>query len=103
MSAADHLRVTGGIGAGAVWHQLRHRTHDQVGGFDPYFLLEVGVASNWRRFLFGLDLFLLLDGTRGLGVRRDIPDRRESFPKGRMMSFIGLGVRAGYSQWGSPF
>lgn len=103
MSAADALRVTGGVGTGLVWHQLRHREADRFAGLDPYFSLELGVASNWRRFLFGLDLLLLVDGTRGLNVRRRPPDERESFAKGRTLSFIGLGVRAGYSQWGSPF
>jgi hypothetical protein len=107
MSAADHLRVSGGIGAGVVAHQLREGPGNRHGGFDPYFLLEVGVAANWRRFLFGLDLYLLVDGTRGLNVPRGPPetrpDEREAFPKGRTLSFLGLGVRAGYSQWGSPF
>jgi hypothetical protein len=107
MSAADHLRVSGGVGAGIVGHQLREGPKNQFGGFDPYFLLELGVASNWRRFLFGLDLYLLVDGTRGLNARRGPrearPDQREAFPRGRTLSFIGLGVRAGYSQWGSPF
>jgi hypothetical protein len=106
MSAADHLRVSGGIGTGIVGHQLREGPGNQSGGFDPYFLLELGVASNWRRFLFGLDLYLLVDGTRGMNARRDAltrPDEREAFPNGRTLSFIGLGVRAGYSQWGSPF
>jgi hypothetical protein len=106
MSAADQLRVSAGVGTGIVGHQLREGPANQFGGFDPYFLLELGVAANWRRFLFGLDLYLLVDGTRGLNVRRDPsnrPDGREAFPNGRTLSFIGLGVRAGYSQWGSPF
>jgi hypothetical protein len=107
MSAADYLRVSGGLGTGVVWHQLREGASNRYGGFDPYFLLELGVASNWRRFLFGLDLYLLVDGTRGMNVRRgppeERPDERESFPKGRTLSFVGLGVRVGYSQWGSPF
>jgi hypothetical protein len=106
MSAADQLRVSGGIGTGIVGHQLREGPENQFGGFDPYFLLELGVAANWRRFLFGLDLYLLVDGTSGLDVRRDPgtrPDAREAFPNGRTLSFLGLGVRAGYSEWGSPF
>ncbi len=103
MTAADQLRVSGGIGAGAVWHQLRQGAGNQVAGVDPYVLVELGVAANYRRFLFGLDLFLMLDGTRGLNVRRDPPDERQSFPRGQTLSFLGLGVRAGYSQWGSPF
>jgi hypothetical protein len=102
MSAADQLRVSGALGTGAVWHQLRQGL-DHFAGVDPYLLLELGVAANWRKFLFGLDLFLVVDGTRGLNVPRKTPDRRESFPKGHTLSFIGLGVRAGYSQWGSPF
>jgi tetratricopeptide (TPR) repeat protein len=107
MSAADYLRISGGLGTGVVWHQLREGAKNQYGGVDPFLLLELGVASNWRHFLFGLDLFLLVDGTRGMNVRRgppgERPDERESFPKGRALSFIGLGVRVGYSQWGSPF
>jgi hypothetical protein len=107
MSAADYLRVSGGLGTGVVWHQLREGAGNQYAGFDPYFLLELGVASNWRHFLFGLDLYLLVDGTRGMNVRRgppdERPDERESFPQGRTLSFVGLGVRVGYSEWGSPF
>jgi hypothetical protein len=102
MTAADQLRVSGGVGAGVVWHQLTQRPSNRFAGVDPYLQLELGVASNWRRFLFGLDLLLVLDGTRGLHVRRRL-DERESFEKGRALTFVGLGVRAGYSQWGSPF
>lgn len=104
MSAADTLRVTGGVGAGIVGHQLRQGAANRWAGVDPYFLLELGVAANWRRFLFGLDLFLLLDGTRAFeDVHRAEVDGRAAFPEGRMLSFVGLGVKAGYSEWGAPF
>jgi len=99
MSSADRLRVSGGVGAGIVWHQLKMYP-GQEPGIDPFVLLEIGVASNWRQFIFGLDLFLLLDGTRGID---DNPrNGREAFA-GRALSFIGLGVRAGFSEWGAPF
>lgn len=104
MTAADHLRVTGGLGAGIVGHQLRQGAANRWAGVDPYVLVELGVAANWRRFLFGLDLLVMFDGTRAFDdVQRATPDGRKAFPDSRLLTFAGLGVRAGYSQWGSPF
>jgi len=99
MSSADRLRVAGGVGAGVVWHQLNLHP-GQEPGVDPFVLLEIGVAANWRRFVFGLDLFLLIDGTRGINDNQR--NGTEAFA-GRALSFIGLGVRGGFSEWGSPF
>ncbi len=98
MTPADRLRVAGGIGGGIVWHELRLRP-GQKPGVDPYLLVELGVASNWRKFLFGLDLFALVDGTRGINAERN---GRSAFPGGKTLGFIGLGVRGGYSEWGAP-
>jgi hypothetical protein len=98
MGSQDRLRVSGGIGAGAVIHQL-NIANGHESGYDPFLLLEIGVAANWGRFLFGLDLYLLFDGTRGINSEENLYSGRQAFD-GRTLSFLGLGVRGGLSEWG---
>ena len=101
MTADDRVRVVAGIGTGIVWHRLELDGIDgnpmtHTAGVDPYFLLELGIAANWRHVLFGLDLTGMVDGTRGLDTRSG----ETAFEKsGRTLPWLGLGLRVGYSEW----
>jgi hypothetical protein len=101
MTSNDHVRIVAGVGSGIVWHRLEldgidgnETTH--TAGVDPYFLLELGIAANWRHVLFGLDLTGMVDGARGLDTRSG----ETAFEKSsRTLAWIGLGLRVGYSEW----
>jgi hypothetical protein len=101
MTSNDHVRLVAGVGTGIVWHGLEldgidgnSTTH--TAGVDPYFLLELGIAVNWRHVLFGLDLTGMVDGARGLDTRSGETAFESS---NRTLPWLGLGLRVGYSEW----
>jgi hypothetical protein len=103
MTTDARLRAVGGIGVGAVWHELRLESQ-RAAGVDPYVLLEVGIGANTKHVLFTLVLQLLVDGTRQLigsrGLDADNTQREPAFEQSsRTLPYLGLNLRVGYSQW----
>jgi hypothetical protein len=103
MTTDPRLRAVGGIGTGAVWHELRLGLKRSA-GVDPYLLLELGIAANTKHALFTLVLQTLVDGTRQmisgryLGAANEIHE--DAFDRsGRALAYVGVNLRVGYSQW----
>jgi hypothetical protein len=103
MTTDPRFRAVGGIGAGGVWHELRLGL-ERGAGVDPYLLFEIGVAANTKHVLFTLVAQTLVDGTRQmvggryLGAKNTIHE--DAFERsGRALTYVGLNLRVGYSQW----
>lgn len=102
MTTGERLRFVTTIGAGIVHHRLAIRKVDpaEVRGIDPYFLLELSMGFNYKRFLGEIGLIALIDGSTALqkglsgpsnqGLTRDL---------GTTLPMAGIGLRGGFSQW----
>jgi len=105
MTTDPRFRALGGLGVGAVWHQLS--MGDQRGkGVDPYLLLELGIGANTKHVIFVLALQTLVDGTgqmikdRTLNNYANVEVRENAFDRsGGALAWVGLNLRVGYSQW----
>ena len=100
----EHWRVGAGFGAGLVWHQLRvaadeNRQGGKAAGWDPFFLLEVGVAYHFGHLSIGLDLAAQIDGASSLDGEFDGSNQKAFDRSGNALPMLGFGLRAGYSQW----
>jgi hypothetical protein len=103
MTTGPRLRAQGGIGAGAVWHELRLGKNEND-GVDAYLLIEIGVGANTDHVLFSLEVQTILDGTHDLVQGRSIgpggSTEEHAFERsGGVLAFVGLNLRVGYSQW----
>ncbi len=103
MTTDARLRAVGGIGLGGVWHELRLGLKRSA-GVDPYLLLEVGIAANTKHALFTLVAQTFVDGTRQMISGRYLDAENEihedAFDRsGRALTYVGLSLRIGYSQW----
>jgi hypothetical protein len=103
MTTDPRFRAVGGIGAGGVWHELRLGL-ERGAGVDPYLLLEIGVAANTKHVLFTLVAQTVVDGTRQMIGGRYLDSENtiheDAFEQsGRALTYVGLNLRVGYSQW----
>jgi len=97
------------FGAGAVWHELRVAAHAEdenrkggkADGWDAFFLLEVGVSYHFGHLSIGLDLAAQVDGASSLAGDFDGTNQRAFDRTGNILPLLGIGLRAGYSQWSS--
>ena len=102
-----HVRVGAARGAGLVSHRLRvaahaedaHRQGGEASGFDAYGLLEVGVSYHFGHLSIGLDLVGQLDGAASLEGEFDGANQHAFDRSGNALPMLGIGLRAGYSQW----
>lgn len=110
MSGGETLRFTSTIGTGAVRHEIKLDAPDtnstgtpqrggSAKGWDPYFLLEVGVQYNWGHVLLELDGLVFVDGASN--VSGNLDDGKDWHPYrdtgGLLMG--GIGLRGGWSEW----
>jgi hypothetical protein len=103
----EHWRVGAGFGAGLVWHELRvaadaddeNRSGGKAAGLDPFFLLEVGLAYHFGHLSVGLDLAAQIDGASSLDGEFDGANQKAFDRSGNALPMLGIGLRAGYSQW----
>jgi hypothetical protein len=103
------VRVGAGAGAGLVWHQLRVASHaadenrqgGKAAGWDAFGLLEVGISYHIGHLSIGLDLIAQVDGASSLDGRFDGVEQRAFDRSGDALPTLGIGLRAGYSQWGT--
>jgi hypothetical protein len=103
MTTAPHVRLQGGFGFGAVWHELRLGAHEND-GVDPFLLTEIGVGANTGHALVALQGQIIIDGTHNLVQARTLGPGgsivEQAFERsGGALAFIGLNLRVGYSQW----
>lgn len=112
MSGGETLRFTSVVGAGAVRHEIKLDAPDskQVGaaqampggsakGWDPYFLLEVGIQYNWGHLLLELNGLVFIDGASNAKGSRDDGSSWTPFEDTGGLLMGGIGLRGGWSEW----
>jgi hypothetical protein len=115
LSGGEKIRFTSTMGTGSVRHRLdvpaldeatlnglleRGATQEEVDqvdgaleaeGWNPYFMLEIGLQMNVKHALFEVNGTVFIDGTGStLG---------DGYQPYRGLVFGGLGLRAGWSEW----
>ena len=106
MTTGKTLRFSSAIGAGAVHHKLvldpvtsdPSLTGGTASGFDPYFLLELGVQWSLGHFLLGAEVVTLIDGASSLN-KQNIEGATKAFGNTNTLPLFGLGIHGGYSLW----
>ena len=99
MSSGQSWRFTSTAGVGAVQHTFRLLPTDEGGsarkakGVDPYFLLELGAQLNLGHVLLELCAVAFIDGTTNIRYSD------ASGPGFNGLRMLGLGLRAGFSEW----
>lgn len=105
MTTGEQLRFITTLGAGVVHHRLAIESagaaeRAEVRGFDPYFLLELGLGINYKHFLGQLSLIGLIDGSTALqNGFTDEHNRHLTRDLGTTLPMVGIGLRGGFSQW----
>lgn len=108
MSGGETVRFTSTLGAGAVRHVIEVEEaknapdpdafpHGKAKGWDPYFLLEVGAQFNWGHVLLEANVTAFIDGASNA---KD--GDYEPFKETGGLVMVGLGLRAGWSEWSPP-
>jgi len=115
LSGGEKIRFTSTLGTGSVRHKLDVPELDQSAldkllashseqevaqidgairaeGWNPYFMLEVGVQMNVKHALFEVNGTVFIDGTANTRTE----DGAQPY---RGLVFGGLGLRAGWSEW----
>lgn len=104
MTTNKTWRFSATIGTGIVHHKLdldavdATLTGGTASGNDPYFLLELGVQFNLKRFLLGAEIVTLIDGAGGLNKQR-LDGSNPAFGSTDTLPLFGLGIHGGYSVW----
>jgi copper chaperone CopZ len=104
MTTGKTLRFSSAIGAGVVHHELvLDATADgalpggSASGYDPYFLLELGLQWSLGRVLLGAEVVTLIDGASGLNQQK--VEGSTAFNASDTLPLFGLGLHGGYSFW----
>jgi copper chaperone CopZ len=106
MTTGKKLRFSTTIGTGVVRHQLdldpvagnSTLTGGKANGFDPYFLLELGLQWSLGRFLLGAEVVTLIDGASGL-KKQELDGDNVAFGNTDTLPLFGLSLHGGYSAW----
>ena len=106
MTSGKVFRFSSAIGAGVVHHKLSlDPVSDQIAmypggsasGYDPYFLLELGVQWSIGRLLLGAEIVTLIDGATGLN--QESVENSKAFGSTNTLPLFGLGIHGGYALW----
>lgn len=106
MTTGKKVRFTSVVGAGAVYHKLvldpvaadPSLTGGTTNGFDPYFLIELGVQWSLKRFLLGAQVIASIDGATSLNAQ-NLEGANKAFGNSNTLPLFGLGIHGGYSLW----
>ena len=104
MTTGKSWRFASTIGTGIVHHQLdldkvdATLTGGKATGNDPYFLLELGIQFNIKRFLLGAEIVTLIDGASSLNKQK-LDGSNAAFGSTDTLPRFGLGVHGGYGVW----
>jgi len=66
-------------------------------GYDPYFLLELGLQWSLGRVLLGAEVVTLIDGATGLN--KQSVENTHAFGSTNTLPLFGLGLHGGYALW----
>jgi hypothetical protein len=106
MTTGRTLRFSSAVGVGVVHHKL---VLDAVSGmsalypggtasgYDPYFLLELGLQWSLGRVLLGAEVVTLIDGASGLNKQK--VESSKAFGSTDTLPLFGLALHGGYSLW----
>lgn len=89
------VRLTGAVGAGAVWHRL-DLAERAYAGTNSYLGLDLGPQFNVGQVLLDLVVQGYLEGAN---AARDGGDR--IYTERTVLPQVGVGLRVGFSQWGT--
>ena len=106
MTTGKTLRFSSTIGAGAVHHKLvldpaatdPSLTGGSTSGFDPYFMVELGMQWSVGHVLLGAEVVTLIDGATSLNAQ-NIEASNKAFGNTNTLPLFGLGIHGGYSLW----
>ncbi len=106
MTTGKVFRFSSAIGAGVVHHKLvldpvtseqATKPGGSASGYDPYFLLELGVQWSIGRILLGAEVVTLIDGATGLNEQT--VENSKAFGSTNTLPLFGLGIHGGYALW----
>ena len=105
MTTGKTLRFSSAIGVGVVHHKLlldavsgnASYPGGSASGYDPYFLLELGIQWSLGRALLGAEIVTLIDGASGLNKQK--VEDSSAFGSTNTLPLFGLGLHGGYSLW----
>jgi len=105
MTTGKTLRFSSAIGVGVVHHKLvldavsdnASYPGGSASGYDPYFLLELGIEWSLGRVLLGAEIVTLIDGASGLNKQK--VEDSSAFGSTNTLPLFGLGLHGGYSLW----
>jgi hypothetical protein len=106
MTTGKTLRFSTTIGTGVVHHKLdldpvpgnSKLPGGSVSGYDPYFLLELGLQWSLGHVLLGAEVATLIDGASSLNKQK-LEGDQAAFGNTNTLPLFGLGLHGGYSLW----
>lgn len=106
MTTGKTLRFSTTIGTGAVHHKLdldkvagnSKLPGGSVSGYDPYFLLELGLQWSLGHVLLGAEVVTLIDGASSLNKQK-LEGDQSAFGNTNTLPLFGLSLHGGYSLW----
>jgi copper chaperone CopZ len=105
MTTGKKLRFSSAIGVGVVHHKLvldpvtgnAALPGGSASGYDPYFLLELGLQWSLGRVLLGAEVVTLIDGASGLNKQK--VEQVSAFGSTDTLPLFGVSLHGGYSLW----
>jgi hypothetical protein len=105
MTTGKTLRFSAAMGTGVVHHRLvldavsgdATLTGGSASGYDPYFLLELGLQWSLGRVLLGAEVVTLIDGATSLNKQK--VENINAFGSTDTLPLFGLGLHGGYALW----
>jgi hypothetical protein len=106
MTTGKTLRFSTTIGTGVVHHKLdldkvagnSALTGGSVSGYDPYFLLELGLQWSVGHVLLGAEVVTSIDGASSLNKQK-LEGDQSAFGNTNTLPLFGLSLHGGYALW----
>ena len=107
MTTGKSFRFSSTIGTGLVHHKLvldpavasdASLTGGTASGYDPYFLLELGVQWSLGHVLLGAEVVTLIDGASSLN-KQTVDGAKKAFGNTNTLPLFGLSIHGGFSRW----